>query len=1269
MWAILLFTSFLANAQFTLNTVPPLAGGNGSGGTTFQVTANNSIFIDGFSAALQNGNQTVEIWYSATDLTGAPNIASPDWTKLGEAIVFGQSSGLFPVLQSLPIPVSLAMSAGTTYRFYIGCATCNVVYSDYTTNSGNPYSDANISINTGPNVGYGGSLPNPTFATRQFNGGVSYTVLANVDASITEVVAPIQPVVGNNNLTVRVTNFGQTTITQADLSYRFNNGATVSVNDAVFPFPIPIGGIYDYQFATPFVVPALGSYSIQAYVSDVNGAGPDIEQNNDTLSTNLCTPLSGNYTINSGTATGGVNFASFAEAINVLQSCGVSGPVVFDVANGVYLEQLVINEIAGTSSANTITFKGNPSLVSTTILRHNVSSSFSNYVLSLEGADYLSFENLAFESLNSSLSRVIQITSAAEYNTIIECRLIAPVNYSSSSLNNALVYSSNSQDNYNTFLNNVLIGGSHGFYLNGEIAGSLPEVGNRIEGNELINQSVYGIRSSITEGLKVINNEMRTNSTNTSATYGFQFSRTNGAFEIVNNRIKSTGDVPVTGLSIGISNGTSTNRGLIANNALKLGSPNSNVAHRGLELVSCTFLNVLHNSIALEEMATTGRAFSLVSCSSLNIYNNIFANLGFGYGLYGVGSSAFGNMDHTVTFSSGAEPAYFNNGLGAFGSWQAATGQDANGFETFPDFADVTNGDLHTCKPQLNNAGKNLNGLLNIDFDGQARNQAAPDIGADEFDPAASFSFPQPTVAICSGQSVILYGDLNGATNVWSTGVTADSIVVSTAGTWTVTSTNACGTSQDVVTTTLGGPTISLSTTPEVNFGSNGSVTSTVSNGATPYTYSWSNGSTSANLSGLAAGVYTVTVTDASGCTKVAQATVASNNTGGPAIVTSFCGATLNALSDYIFYASVSGATNYRYQIISGSFNVVHVRGFAAPSFQMTSVPGIQYNTTYSVQVAALVNGNWTTYGPVCSIATPPAAPTTTLGTSSCGITLNSLGEWLYINSVPGAANYRYRVTAGGFSQVYTRGYQWTNFKLSFIPGISYNTTYNVEVAAFIDGSWGPYGSACQVTTPSNVPLTQMVSSQCNITLSSWNQYLFYQGVPGADNYRVEITNTGSGFNTVYVRGYQWTTRRFDWASNNYLPNTTYNVRVAASVNGTWGSYGPVCTITTPATPQPRLAVAFESNESNKEKATQELTLFPNPAHDQVWLQGGWETNESVTLQVFDLTGKRILIQNLEVEAAGNPIHLSVDGFSPGLYLVQVQREVSTQTVRLIVRQ
>jgi gliding motility-associated-like protein len=56
----------------------------------------------------------------------------------------------------------------------------------------------------------------------------------------------------------------------------------------------------------------------------------------------------------------------------------------------------------------------------------------------------------------------------------------------------------------------------------------------------------------------------------------------------------------------------------------------------------------------------------------------------------------------------------------------------------------------------------------------------------------------------------------------------------------------------------------------------NGSITSTVVGGTAPVTYHWSNNASTANLSGLCAGTYSVTVTDAGGQTATASIVIAS---------------------------------------------------------------------------------------------------------------------------------------------------------------------------------------------------------------------------------------------------------------------------------------------------------------------------------------------------------------------------------------------------------
>ncbi|MBL7808978.1 MAG: hypothetical protein JNN28_14260, partial [Saprospiraceae bacterium] len=56
--------------------------------------------------------------------------------------------------------------------------------------------------------------------------------------------------------------------------------------------------------------------------------------------------------------------------------------------------------------------------------------------------------------------------------------------------------------------------------------------------------------------------------------------------------------------------------------------------------------------------------------------------------------------------------------------------------------------------------------------------------------------------------------------------------------------------------------------------GSNGAINLTVTNGAGPITYLWSNNSTTEDITGLTAGSYTVTVTDGLGCTATTNASI-----------------------------------------------------------------------------------------------------------------------------------------------------------------------------------------------------------------------------------------------------------------------------------------------------------------------------------------------------------------------------------------------------------
>ncbi len=166
---------------------------------------------------------------------------------------------------------------------------------------------------------------------------------------------------------------------------------------------------------------------------------------------------------------------------------------------------------------------------------------------------------------------------------------------------------------------------------------------------------------------------------------------------------------------------------------------------------------------------------------------------------------------------------------------------------------------------------------------------------------------------ICGGNSVPLDAGNPGATYLWNTGATTQTITVNAAGTYDVVVTNANGcVGRDTINVTAGAAlTVNLGNDMAVCPGAIVSFDA----GNPGLTHLWSNGATTQTITVNAAGKYYVTVTNASGCVGsdtviITNKTAPTVNLGNDTAICSGNSVALNAANTGATYMWNTGATS-----------------------------------------------------------------------------------------------------------------------------------------------------------------------------------------------------------------------------------------------------------------------------------------------------------------------------------------------------------------------
>ena len=187
-----------------------------------------------------------------------------------------------------------------------------------------------------------------------------------------------------------------------------------------------------------------------------------------------------------------------------------------------------------------------------------------------------------------------------------------------------------------------------------------------------------------------------------------------------------------------------------------------------------------------------------------------------------------------------------------------------------------------------------------------------------------------PTITVVTSTDVTCNGGSDGVIGInvtdgtppytlqWSNGSSGDFIFNLPAGPYeiNVTDANGCVATQSIAITEPDALSLTISTIDATCGNTDGSATVNVGGGTGAYTYQWGAGTgfqTTATATGLGAGVYNVTVTDASGC--IDSAAVAVSNINGPLItVDSIIDISCDNPSGGSIYITVTGGyTPYTY--------------------------------------------------------------------------------------------------------------------------------------------------------------------------------------------------------------------------------------------------------------------------------------------------------------------------------------------------------------------
>lgn len=487
------------------------------------------------------------------------------------------------------------------------------------------------------------------------------------------------------------------------------------------------------------------------------------------------------------------------------------------------------------------------------------------------------------------------------------------------------------------------------------------------------------------------------------------------------------------------------------------------------------------------------------------------------------------------------------------------------------------------------------------------------------------------TNVTCNGNSdgavnITVSGGTSPYTFEWSNGGTQEDLSNLVAGPYEVevTDTNGCKAIESIMVNEPGALNLLVSQTSASCGVSDGSAVVNISGGISPYTYLWNDlgTQTTDSATGLPAGIYTVLVTDSSGCLDSAEAAI--SNTGAALITI-----------DSISHAGCGGSGSVFISVSGGTQPYTYTWSNGDTTEDLLNTPGGAYSLSVMSADSCIATVNATIQqtsanpNPICLVTVD-----TTTGTN--------LIVWEKQQS-----------TSIAYYNIYKESTQPdVYFLIASVPydSVSFFTdTFSNPIVR----SWR-YKIAAMDSCQNESPLSE-AHKTIHLFLGDFGSYVYLLW----DHYQ------GFAFTTYYINRYSDAN---GWEVIDSMPANLFTYTDTAQLTGNVWYYIEA------KHPQGCIATAksknFEKSRSNYENRlgttginnqstgfNNQLKIYPNPYTGKTNITYILAKNTNVSLEIYSIIGKKIHTLVNENQNAGSyqyEFSASELGYSVGVYLLKL---------------